>query len=269
MIDAGHVDRDRCRVGKVRRAVVGDFDGERILARCLVVQPRVVGHGDLAGGAVDGKHAGVVAGGDRVDERLGRAVRIGGGDRADRCADRGVFGHREGGVSQKRRLVHVGHVDRDRCRVGKVRRAVVGDFDGERILARCLVVQPRVVGHGDLAGGAVDGKHAGVVAGGDRVDERLGRAVRIGGGDRADRCADRGVFGHREGGVGRLGRLVGGRGAGGDRYGVLADRAVLARAGGDDRVVAGGQARRDRCPVAGRWIGRGDDRAGGGPQLEC
>ena len=174
-------DRDREGLAVGQAAAVGDLNRHVVTGGALEVEQAAVGHGDLAGRAVDGEPAAGVVG-----QRVGRAVAgvgIGRRDRADRGPVGGVLVHRIGRQFQIRRLfVDVTDVDGEGLRVGVA--AAVGDPNGDVVAGRALEVQQAAVGDRDLAGRAVDSETPAGVVGEDIAGAVPG--IRIGRGDRAD-----------------------------------------------------------------------------------
>ena len=197
-------DGDREGFGVGVAGAVGDLDGDAVAARGLVVEQGAVGDGDLAGGAVDGEAAAGVVGQGVAGAVAG--VGIGDGDRADGGAVGAVLVDRVPGEGQVGGgLVHIADGDGEGLGVGVA--GAVGDFDGDAVAARGLVVEQGAVCDGDLAGAAVDGEPAAGIVG-----ESVARAVAgvgIGDRDRAHGGAVGAVLVHRIAGEGQVGgRLV-------------------------------------------------------------
>ena len=187
VVRIGHGDRHRLRRRRVH--AVADLDAQDVAAGDLTIEVRVVRDRDLAGRAVDLEHAVAVAGDDRpARERAGRV-----GIRRCHRTHRRAVPRRLGDVEalarrdHRRRVVGVGHRDRDRLRGRRVH--AVADLDRPGRNSRHLAIEVRVVGDRDLTRRAVDLEHAVAVAGDDRpAGQRAGR-VGIRRGHRADRGA--------------------------------------------------------------------------------
>ena len=228
------VDGDREVAGREGGVGAGGSDGDRVAGGSLGIQRG--GGGDEAGVRVDGEEAaGVIV--QRIADG-GGAVGVGGkGDDADRRTGRLILRDGIGGGigvadGSDRGFILVGDGDGERLRVG----AAEAVIDGHRHFVDVVAVG---VGGGFEVGGGVeaqsarggvDGEPCGVRSAADRVGQRLGWQVGVGGDDRRHCGA---VFGDRDGGRCATtvagddwGVVVGGRHGHGD--GLLVDERAVA-----------------------------------------